>query len=146
MPNLMILSHTGSFLIFLWLIFIFDNFMHSCCKFCSSVIVQKWVVTIHKTCIYFSTRYTRDIVVRHSYQTPPSLSVSHNILLEKKNKTAFSCYLCLTQYVHLIHHIFSIFIFFSHLFTCRGLLDLFSDSYFRMSSFKARKTGDTWLC
>ena len=25
-PNLMILSHTGSFLIFLWLIFIFDNF------------------------------------------------------------------------------------------------------------------------
>ena len=89
MPNLMILRHTGSFPLFLWLIFIFDNFMHSCCKFWSSVIVQKWVVTIHKTCIYFLTRYTRDIVVRHSYQTPPSLSVSHNILLEKNLKPYF---------------------------------------------------------
>ena len=29
-PNLMFLSRTGSFLIFVWLIFIFDNFAHSC--------------------------------------------------------------------------------------------------------------------
>ena len=38
--SLMILSQTGSFLIFLWLIFIFDNFTHLCLEFCSSVIVQ----------------------------------------------------------------------------------------------------------
>ena len=73
---------------------------------------------------------------RHSYRTLPSLSVSHNILFEKTMKPLtvrfvgtwisnfeieFSCYLYLTQYVHLIHHIFPVFIFFSQNLSLRGL-------------------------
>ena len=68
--------------------------------------------------------------------------MSHNILLEKtmkpltvksastqkKIETVFSCYLYLTQYVHLIHHIFP-FSYFSQNFSLQGLLDRSSLSH-----------------
>ena len=47
----MFLSLIGSFLIYEWLIFIFDHFTHSCCKFHDCFLVNlfnKWVVSIHK--------------------------------------------------------------------------------------------------
>ena len=74
---------------------------------------------------------------KRSYQTPPSLSVSRNTLLEKSMKplavksvgtgisnfrTVISCYRYLTQFVHWTH-IFCIFIFFSKVFPCSRLLD-----------------------
>ena len=65
-PNLMTLSHTSPFLILLWFNFIFDNFTHSCPEFCSSLIVQSRVVTIHNSyslfklgCIFLNSEYTR---------------------------------------------------------------------------------------
>ena len=40
----------------------------------------------HSWGAYFSTQITRDIVERYSYRTPPSLSVSRNILLQQALK------------------------------------------------------------
>ena len=88
-PNLMTLSHTSPFLILLWFNFIFDNFTHSCPEFCSSLIVQSRVVTIHNSyslfklgCIFLDSEYTRYC----GKALLPSLSGSRNILLKKTMK------------------------------------------------------------
>ena len=51
--------------------------------------------------------------------------LAHGCQISENIKAVLSCYLHLTQYVHLIH-IFPSFVFYSKYFCCRGLLDQFS--------------------
>ena len=134
----------------MWLVFIFANFKQSCRKFCSSycsksLFIKHGMVYISKLRVglqeilwkgtpTFELHFHSPCLVTLLEKTMNPLTVWKFVGTEI-SKAIFSCYLYLTQYVHLTH-IFPIFILSQH-FSLHGAAKPFlPDSKFRISTFK----------